>query len=643
MKRKLKTLQLRMLLPVIAMTLFIVILLTVLFSTTYISMILQQEQEVNASSFEAISRSVAPVVSASVATVRSIMMDERVAAYARYNYGTMAGMLHDRKSCRDYLRSELDRQDSIYGLLIMRRDGSLFGALPDGNFFYDKPEENPLPEEMTAQILGAPLGQTVWTGPLSASVIYGYENSDTLVPVVIAAWKTVDVRYGECCALMLMDESIFANLFSRLQDGNSTWHLFTADHTEIYHIGGDASPDPELLIRESNTGNILRGRDGRPFCTFSAALDSPDWLLVREVSMVSYEQVVRSVRLSIALFSGVVFLIALVLYERWLKKFMRQFRSLLNGITRMGQGDLETATFEPTSIDEFQQMQQEINGTRMALKQQMDTIRRMEREQMELENQKKERERMIRELSLAKEIQRSSLPNVFPPFPDRKEIDLYALMDPARDVGGDFYDFYFLDEDHLCLLIADVSGKGIPAAMFMMVAKRILEDYARMQLSVSAILEKTNETLVNSNQAEMFVTVWLGVLEVSTGILTAASAGHEYPIIKKKNGLFELYRDRHGLVIGGLPGVRYTEYSLRLEPGSKLFVYTDGVPEATAGNGEMFGLERTVAALNTCAEDGPEEILKKMRGMVDDFVGDAEQFDDLTMLCLEYRGPEKKR
>ena len=643
MKRKLKTLQLRMLLPVIAMTLFIVILLTVLFSTTYISMILQQEQEVNASSFEAISRSVAPVVSASVATVRSIMMDERVAAYARYNYGTMAGMLHDRKSCRDYLRSELDRQDSIYGLLIMRRDGSLFGALPDGNFFYDKPEENPLPEEMTAQILGAPLGQTVWTGPLSASVIYGYENSDTLVPVVIAAWKTVDVRYGECCALMLMDESIFANLFSRLQDGNSTWHLFTADHTEIYHIGGDASPDPELLIRESNSGNILRGRDGRPFCTFSAALDSPDWLLVREVSMVSYEQVVRSVRLSIALFSGVVFLIALVLYERWLKKFMRQFRSLLNGITRMGQGDLETATFEPTSIDEFQQMQQEINGTRMALKQQMDTIRRMEREQMELENQKKERERMIRELSLAKEIQRSSLPNVFPPFPDRKEIDLYALMDPARDVGGDFYDFYFLDEDHLCLLIADVSGKGIPAAMFMMVAKRILEDYARMQLSVSAILEKTNETLVNSNQAEMFVTVWLGVLEVSTGILTAASAGHEYPIIKKKNGLFELYRDRHGLVIGGLPGVRYTEYSLRLEPGSKLFVYTDGVPEATAGNGEMFGLERTVAALNTCAEDGPEEILKKMRGMVDDFVGDAEQFDDLTMLCLEYRGPEKKR
>ena len=643
MKRKLKTLQLRMLLPVIAMTLFIVILLTVLFSTTYISMILQQEQEVNASSFEAISRSVAPVVSASVATVRSIMMDERVAAYARYNYGTMAGMLHDRKSCRDYLRSELDRQDSIYGLLIMRRDGSLFGALPDGNFFYDKPEENPLPEEMTAQILGAPLGQTVWTGPLSASVIYGYENSDTLVPVVIAAWKTVDVRYGECCALMLMDESIFANLFSRLQDGNSPWHLFTADHTEIYHIGGDASPDPELLIRESNTGNILRGRDGRPFCTFSAALDSPDWLLVREVSMVSYEQVVRSVRLSIALFSGVVFMIALVLYERWLKKFMRQFRSLLNGITRMGQGDLETATFEPTSIDEFQQMQQEINGTRMALKQQMDTIRRMEREQMELENQKKERERMIRELSLAKEIQRSSLPNVFPPFPDRKEIDLYALMDPARDVGGDFYDFYFLDEDHLCLLIADVSGKGIPAAMFMMVAKRILEDYARMQLSVSAILEKTNETLVNSNQAEMFVTVWLGVLEVSTGILTAASAGHEYPIIKKKNGLFELYRDRHGLVIGGLPGVRYTEYSLRLEPGSKLFVYTDGVPEATAGNGEMFGLERTVAALNTCAEDGPEEILKKMRGMVDDFVGNAEQFDDLTMLCLEYRGPEKKR
>lgn len=334
-----------------------------------------------------------------------------------------------------------------------------------------------------------------------------------------------------------------------------------------------------------------------------------------------------------------VFLIALVIYDLWLKGFMRQFRSLLNGIIRMGKGDLESASFEATTIDEFQQMQQEINRTRMALSQRMDTIRRMEREQMALENQKKEQARMAQELSMAREIQSNALPHIFPPFPDRKEIDLFASMDPARDVGGDFYDFYFIDEDHLCLLIADVSGKGIPAAMFMMVAKRILEDSARMQTGVSEILQKTNEALVENNQAEMFVTVWVGILEISTGMLSAANAGHEYPILKRKGGRFELYKDRHGFVIGGMPGVRYREYSLQLEPGDKLFIYTDGVPEATDDSGEMFGIERTVAALNACGEANSEGILKEVRSAVDAFVGTAEQFDDLTMMCLEYKGP----
>ena len=642
MKRKLKTLRLRMLLPVVAMTMFVVILLTVLFSRAYISMILQQEQEANADSFDTISRSITQLINTSVTTVRNVMRDDRVAFYVKYDYGSMAEMLRGRMDCLDCLRPEITRSDSIYGMLFMRKDGSLFGALPSGNIFYDRPEENPLPKEMKTLILRAPLGQTVWTGPLSASVIYGFETSSTLKTIVIAAWKTVDVRYGECFAMMLVDESIFEDLFAPLQDGNSTWHLFTADHTEIYHMGTDACRDPELLISESNSGNILYDENNRPFCTFSMTMDSPDWMLVLEVSMENHEQVVRKVRSLVTLIAWAVFLVGLVFYELWLRRFMRQFRSLLNGIIRMGRGDLESATFVPTSIDEFEQMQDEINRTRMALNQQMDTIRRMEREQMELENQKKERERMIQELSMARQIQSSALPHIFPPFPDRKEIDLFASMDPARDVGGDFYDFYFIDEDHLCLLIADVSGKGIPAAMYMMVAKRILEDSARMQPSVSEILQKTNEALVESNQTDMFVTVWLGILEISTGTLTAANAGHEYPIIRKNSGRFELYKDRHGFVIGGMAGVRYKEYSLQLEPGDKLFVYTDGVPEATAGSGEMFGIERMVAALNTCGEGTSEEILRNMRSTVDAFVGEAEQFDDLTMMCIEYKGPAKK-
>ena len=249
-----------------------------------------------------------------------------------------------------------------------------------------------------------------------------------------------------------------------------------------------------------------------------------------------------------------------------------------------------------------------------------------------------EKERIEAELNLASRIQNSMLPHEFPPFPERNEFDLYASMDPAKEVGGDFYDYYLVDDDHLALLIADVSGKGVPAALFMMVSKTILKTHAMTGISPSEVLGKVNDAICNNNHAEMFVTVWLGILEISTGKMTAANAGHEYPAIMNASGKFELLKDKHGLVIGGMEGVPYKEYEIQLEPGSKLFVYTDGVPEATTANEEMFGTERMLNALNKNPEAGPEEILKCVRASVDDFVQDAEQFDDLTMLCLEYRG-----
>ena len=172
--------------------------------------------------------------------------------------------------------------------------------------------------------------------------------------------------------------------------------------------------------------------------------------------------------------------------------------------------------------------------------------------------------------------------------------------------------------------------------------KRIIEDYAIIEHSAGEILIRANEVLCDNNQADMFVTVWLGILEISTGKLTAANAGHEYPTIQKKDGLFELIKDKHGFVIGGMPGLRYKEYTLQMEPGDKIFVYTDGVPEATAASGEMFGPERMTEALNSCADDNPYEILQKVKNSVDTFVGDAEQFDDLTMMCLEYKGPQPR-
>ena len=249
-----------------------------------------------------------------------------------------------------------------------------------------------------------------------------------------------------------------------------------------------------------------------------------------------------------------------------------------------------------------------------------------------------EKERISTELSLAARIQTSMLPHQFPPFPDRNEFDIYASMDPAKEVGGDFYDFFLIDSDHLGLVMADVSGKGIPAALFMMISKVILQSCAMLGRSAGEILTKMNEAICSNNQAEMFVTVWVGILEISTGKLTAANAGHEYPALRRADGDFELFRDKHGFVIGGMAGIPYREYELWLAPGDKLFLYTDGVPEATDADKQLFGTGRMLAALNEGKDGTPEQILKGVRRAVDGFVKDAEQFDDLTMLCLEYRG-----
>ena len=249
-----------------------------------------------------------------------------------------------------------------------------------------------------------------------------------------------------------------------------------------------------------------------------------------------------------------------------------------------------------------------------------------------------EKERISTELALATRIQADMLPNIYPAFPERKEFDIYGSMDPAKEVGGDFYNFFLIDEDHLCMIMADVSGKGVPAALFMMASLIILSNNAMIGKSPAQILTDTNAAICSNNREEMFVTVWLGILEISTGKLIAANAGHEYPALKQPNGKFELLKDKHGFVIGGMEGLKYQEYELMLQPGAKLFLYTDGVPEATDKDELQFGTDRMIEALNQDTNGSPEQILKNVRQAVDDFVKEAEQFDDLTMLCLEYNG-----
>lgn len=250
-----------------------------------------------------------------------------------------------------------------------------------------------------------------------------------------------------------------------------------------------------------------------------------------------------------------------------------------------------------------------------------------------------EKEKISTELSIAARIQAHMLPTDFPAFPERGEFDIFASMDPAKEVGGDFYDFFLTDDDHLCMMIADVSGKGVPAALLMMASRILLANIAKMGKSPSEILTAANNAICSNNKDDMFVTVWLGILEISTGRLTAANAGHESPLLRQGGtGEYVIYKDKHGLVLGGMEGISYRQYEIMLSPGSGIFLYTDGVPEATDSKNELFGMERLVSALNVKPDASPEQLLHNVRGAVDGFVKDAEQFDDLTMLCLEYKG-----
>ncbi len=249
-----------------------------------------------------------------------------------------------------------------------------------------------------------------------------------------------------------------------------------------------------------------------------------------------------------------------------------------------------------------------------------------------------EKERIGAELNVATHIQADMLPRIFPAFPDHSEFDLYATMTPAKEVGGDFYDFFLVDDDHIALVMADVSGKGVPAALFMVIAKTLIKNRAMLGGGPAEILSSVNDQLCEGNESELFVTVWLAIIEISTGKGVAANAGHEHPAIKHKDGTWELVVYRHSPAVATMEGIPFREHEFEISAGDELFVYTDGVAEATDKNDELYGTDRMLEALNGCASDDPKEYLAAVKKGIDDFVGDAPQFDDITMLGFTYRG-----
>lgn len=298
---------------------------------------------------------------------------------------------------------------------------------------------------------------------------------------------------------------------------------------------------------------------------------------------------------------------------------VRNLHKINQSLARITRGNLSEVVNVRTNA-EFTSLSDDINST----------VKTLKRYIADAES------RIDKELEFAKEIQYSALPTVYPPFPERKEFDICASMDAAKEVGGDFYDYFFMDANKLVMVIADVSGKGIPAALFMMKSKTLIKSLAETgKMSAAKILESANNELCDGNEAEMFVTAWIGILDVTTGEMNCANAGHEYPVIMRESGDFELLIDKHGFVLAGMSGARYREYSLKVNPGDKIFLYTDGVVEATDKNNELYGVERLLKVLNDNKQLTVHETLKKVREDIDLFVGDAPQFDDITMMALE--------
>ena len=352
------------------------------------------------------------------------------------------------------------------------------------------------------------------------------------------------------------------------------------------------------------------------------------YVVCLEYDWSSFASILNQNTYSIALWGGVSLLVAnlLVILFMYLKA-VRPLVQVNNGIHEyMKDKDKDAAVKSMEKIRE----KNEVGRLADSIAAMAVEIDRSAQENLRLHG---ERERVAAELDLAARIQSDSLPQS---FPARQDVELFASMDPAKEVGGDFYDFFFIDDQYLGLVIADVSGKGIPAALFMMMSKNLIKDYAMMGLSPAEVLNKTNASLCENNRNQMFVTVWFGILDLATGRVTAANGGHEYPMLRKAGGNFELFKEKHGMVLGALKKKTYTEYTFDIEPGGTLFVYTDGAPEATDARNQLFGTDRMLEALNRDPDDAPEALLKNMKSAIDQFVGDAPQFDDLTMLSVKY-------
>jgi len=440
-------------------------------------------------------------------------------------------------------------------------------------------------------------------------------------------------------AITYTDEVKYCYIFYPMEDGlYYVWDVYEDDSFALGYLEpysdengrkqameafSEDAPRTIDFYRDENFGYVATG-----VAPLFDSAGNPVALVAIDVSMTDIQEDAVRFMISVATSIIVIMILSLAAYYFMIKKGIIGPIGQLNRAAGQMADNLEGTEGFKTDI----RTGDEIEALAHAFEHMDQEIRSYIRE---LKSVTAEKERIGAELDLATRLQANMLPNIFPAFPEREEFDIYASMTPAKEVGGDFYDFFLIDEDTLGLVIADVSGKGVPAAMFMMMSKIIIANLAQMKLPPAQVLELANDRICAQNDEDMFVTVWLGIYTISTGHMVCASAGHEYPCIREDGGDFRLLKDKHGLAVGVLEGSTYQEYELVLDVGDTIFVYTDGVAEATSKEEELFGTDRTLKALNITPDAGPERLLKRVTGAVSTFVGDAPQFDDITMLSVK--------
>ena len=432
----------------------------------------------------------------------------------------------------------------------------------------------------------------------------------------------IDVDLGEEAYAFLVSGSGDIIASAVMEDADAAFENILDASSAVYEASGP--------IMSGETGAMLSGGVYYAYTPVSSAnwkfcVHIPESLVLAPVKAMERNIVAAIIAFIVIL--ALIILCVVLMVRRFSRNLTAPLIALGKDVQTISSGDLDYRA-EIRSNDEIGDLAKSFNGMAASLKEYIENLTAVTAE----------KERIGAELDVATHIQKSMLPCIFPAFPDRKEFDVYATMNPAKEVGGDFYDFFMVDDTHLAVVMADVSGKGVPAALFMVIGKTLIKDHTEPGISLGDVFSDVNNMLCDSNSEGLFITAFEGVLDLVTGEFRYVNAGHEPPYICKQGEGYEAYRIKAGFVLAGMEDLRYREGSLQLSAGDRIFLYTDGVTEATDAENQLYGSERLHRVLNDHLDANPEALLAAVKADVDRFVGDAPQFDDITMLCMEYRG-----